>query len=712
MHMKKLQRVILGGLLYCVPVCASAWLDMGVPFANTTCNASCTTSAATPTAGNLIAVIAIPSGKATGQGHVTDTGNGLGYEKCELAFQPTTSNTSTEVYVSLSAAAANSTTWTYTTDSGNATGAIIFVGQISGLTRTGCKAIRQAGITSAHASGSSPATTFTIAPLTGNTIITIVSNLGQPPALTAPASFTRQQDSQYATPTSGADYASSDSGVTATTITWGTSSASAYSAVAIEFDSSAPTTPCSSGVPCLVTSHGGGSNQDTGNSASPNTYTVFLSYPPAVTGNLVGEWATTDATRTISTEADNNSTAWTLASSTKTAGTFTTVQMYYLPNAPTSTTNIATTMSGASASTQFATFEFYNVATSTPLDVANGTNSLAGPTLRPGSITPTAGDVLVLYCNLSGSNAPSDGAVTSFIPGSGFTPLITNGGLGNAEYMAYRVVDYAVPINPVVDIVESTAHNYGCGVAAFKAATAGGAPSVPIRSTSDDLQEVAAAASGTVIFPTSTGDAIVLSVSVTGDQNALAVTSSSPTQTITKYGGGTHQTQFYVACPPLAATTNGMQSVTFSESAGSGNSTEVVIYVLKGTKVTSCVDTTVFSPNPPGGPFSGATLHLPDITPGASPGIAIGNLNLGTGPTTSAVYTSFVSPYSGEVDTSRFNLGEGHSHTNFSSTSALDFGYTWATSQNPLGWGAITILAAPTSIPGANKRSKVEKTFQ
>lgn len=118
-------------------------------------------------------------------------------------------------------------------------GCFMEVVAVSGMGAAGQQAIKKNGSTyqqptASSSASSAPSTTFPTAPLSTNLLLSFVGCLTNAPGLTAPTSFTRDQNVGNATPV-GLDEAHVNSGVTATTIAWGTSVAN-WVAIAVELD--------------------------------------------------------------------------------------------------------------------------------------------------------------------------------------------------------------------------------------------------------------------------------------------------------------------------------------------------------------------------------------------------------------------------------------------------------------------------------------------
>lgn len=151
-----------------------------------------------------------------------------------------TSLDSLYAFVSNGLVAASSQTVTFNCTGDAADGTVIFVCRVSGMTRTGLDAIRQSAGQDNQAAAGTPAPAFGSSALTGNVTMGVVGNSTNPATMTTPTNWTEQADSGYATPTSGAEYVTRDSGFTGTTVTWGSTSATAFGSLIIELDTTVP----------------------------------------------------------------------------------------------------------------------------------------------------------------------------------------------------------------------------------------------------------------------------------------------------------------------------------------------------------------------------------------------------------------------------------------------------------------------------------------
>lgn len=226
-------------LLLIPSLAQAAAVTHAVATASTTDATSYASGAFTPVAGDLLVAFVVANATVAA-GSMTDS-QALGFTKITSAVYDDGSGTTATIYlfVSNATAAASSMTVTFDCTGDAATGAVIEVARVSGMSRTGSSASKQSAVTSSGSSGNTPAATFAVAALTGNPTLGVVGNLTNPATLTPPTSWTEQNDTGFATPTTGAEYVSRDSGFTGTAITWGNNSGSNYGVVIVEMDTSA-----------------------------------------------------------------------------------------------------------------------------------------------------------------------------------------------------------------------------------------------------------------------------------------------------------------------------------------------------------------------------------------------------------------------------------------------------------------------------------------
>lgn len=134
--------------------------------------------------------------------------------------------------------AAQSVTWTHSTD--QSTGTNIMVYRVSGMTKTGLTAIRQFESQTFLAAGT-PSDSFALSCITTNPTLCVATNVSNPANITPNGSWTEPTggDIGYTNPDYGTAVCHRDSGFTGTTITWGATSATAGGLIMLELDASA-----------------------------------------------------------------------------------------------------------------------------------------------------------------------------------------------------------------------------------------------------------------------------------------------------------------------------------------------------------------------------------------------------------------------------------------------------------------------------------------
>lgn len=203
--------------------------------ANTTSYAS---GSFTPAANDLLIVFVYASGTLN-TGTLTDS-QGIGFTKITSATRQTTADT-LYAFIANGLAAASAMTVTFGCAGDAATGAIIQVARVSGMSLTGITAVKQSITVNDHASGT-PAATFNASVLTGNPTFGFTANSTNPSGITNPTSWTTGADDGFLTPTRGANYVYRNSGFTGTTITWGSSAGATYGVILVELNTQAAPT--------------------------------------------------------------------------------------------------------------------------------------------------------------------------------------------------------------------------------------------------------------------------------------------------------------------------------------------------------------------------------------------------------------------------------------------------------------------------------------
>lgn len=198
----------------------------------------------TPTADDLLVIFAAASGTVAAAPTVTASANGLTFTPLSTVARSASGADSLYVFVAdqLVPSSPVAMTVSFTAVGDAATGAIVGGARVTGMTKVGTAAIKQAAKTDNGASGTAPTATFGAAVDTANPTILFVINSTGAASMTTPASWTERVDVGYSSPTTGGGYFTRDSGFTGTTITLGATLASIWGAIAIELDASAATT--------------------------------------------------------------------------------------------------------------------------------------------------------------------------------------------------------------------------------------------------------------------------------------------------------------------------------------------------------------------------------------------------------------------------------------------------------------------------------------
>jgi hypothetical protein len=192
----------------------------------------------TPTVGDLLFVIC-SIGATTDAGAATASANGITFTRIDPpAVRGGIDTTYLFVANQLVPASPSSMIITVDVSADPGTGDTMFTGAVTGVTKVGAAAVRQTAVNNA-ASGA-PAATFAAATLAGNPLVGGMQNLASPAGVTEPSGWTELTDTGYATPTKGGEWAHLAAGSAGvTTVTWGSSSATAWAALIAEFDASA-----------------------------------------------------------------------------------------------------------------------------------------------------------------------------------------------------------------------------------------------------------------------------------------------------------------------------------------------------------------------------------------------------------------------------------------------------------------------------------------
>lgn len=201
-----------------------------------------TTAGATPAVGDLIVIITAHTGN-TSTALPSDSKGGV-YEFVGSSVVKATSADTMRVYIRTTPiSSATSTTFSHAPGTSSGGGLLVF--KVTGMTRTGKGAIRVVSGTQQfgkqdNQAAATPAPALPASANTNNPTIGAVFNATNPATMTPPTNWTERGDLGYATPTTGIEGVSRDSGFTGTTVTWGSASGSAFCSVILELDTTDP----------------------------------------------------------------------------------------------------------------------------------------------------------------------------------------------------------------------------------------------------------------------------------------------------------------------------------------------------------------------------------------------------------------------------------------------------------------------------------------
>ncbi len=184
------------------------------------------TGSFSPASGDLLVVTVVATGTVAA-GTVTDSTSEETFSKVTSTLKNSGADT---IYLFVGNAKTSSTTSrtiTFDCTGDAATGAVVTVTRVANMNSVGVGAVAQFAVETNQAAGT-PAPVFGTSVNTNDAVIGVVGNATNPATLTAPAGFTEDSDNGYATPTTGQESVHINGGFTGTTVTWGSSSASAF----------------------------------------------------------------------------------------------------------------------------------------------------------------------------------------------------------------------------------------------------------------------------------------------------------------------------------------------------------------------------------------------------------------------------------------------------------------------------------------------------
>jgi hypothetical protein len=380
-------------------------------------------------------------------------------------------------------------------------------------------------------------------------------------------------------------------------------------------------------------------------------------------------------------------------------------------------TQLTVGFSGLTSSVQIENVSvWYNVASSSPIDVTASATGVTGPTVATGSMTTTADNELIYYVAVHEGDGSmshligSVNAITSISPGASFSNLSAEtlyGGLAQ-----YQVQATHGAINPSMTINQATHDNFAAIAIAIKSGSSGSAPGagISIVHTQMFYDNNISAVNVPIPFPTS-GNLNVMAV----DENDATIPITSVTDSDSNSytdidGGATANTQVQYA---VNTTPDNGLVVTFHLGTNPGGNDLIAMYDVAGaaaspldTGATAGGTSTLISSGAVGNSHtegagsctgtSGTLITCPDLptmTPGQANGLIILVGAIGTGPASAVSPGTFnyvpATWQAGGGDANGFTNGDCSGYYFNPNTSSINF--TWSVIQNGTGVSVMAV---------------------
>jgi hypothetical protein len=422
---------------------------------------------------------------------------------------------------------------------------------------------------------------------------------------------------------------------------------------------------------------------------------------PTLTGNmlvLVLNYAqSVSRTVTITDDAGNS---WSGTPDVTTSDTTNgvTTSIFHLANCLAGTSLLTVTFDAAILGVQAAVAEFYNIATTSPLDGSAAANLLTGSTIQSGSFSTTVDNDLILQFAIDsngGTNYGDSQGITNIIQDSGYRPMAFDFHLGGALQATIQATHGAT--NPKLIYTAPAGQSYNSATIAFKRdLTKGTAPAgTGIRIVGimhGRIPNTAGTANYTIKL-CSQGNLVALTTAY--NVNELAINSASDNID----GAWTVKTNAADAQGAYREnTTDGYnRKVTLNLTNGSGGNMQFLFYDITGAAASS-FDTATFASGGSFGP--GSNSNAPSITPTTSNGLILTAITFNTGPPDSVTPGTFDCIfYTGYTDLAPADSGDGYAHYYNPNTSAVNF--AWHDTVATTGWNAIAMAFKAASVSAA-----------
>lgn len=441
------------------------------------------------------------------------------------------------------------------------------------------------------------------------------------------------------------------------------------------------------GVPTLVQHEALASNEQT---EAGNKFIINLPNP-VLANNLVVIAMTyaSSSGRTVSITDDHGGNTWVAGPSvTDLVWKKLTTSIFYSSGTAAGTRTITVTFDHPLINFQANISEFYNVATTSAVDVSTSNNASTAPSVSAGTISPTSdGDLIYSYgVDVHDGDLGGNG-VSGFTAGPGFSLLSASQNI--SPYSEYLVQTSRAAINAAAT-VSGSSDEFNSVAIAFRAAAAGTAPGPGIRI----VHELHTRVNGsTPVYLPSSGNLIVAATAYGTDEVSISSITDNKGNKYTKPAVPNYVAQILYA----ANATPGTTLIAKMSDSDSGQYVQMVWYDIAGAATSPFDVMAIASGNTSG---NADVLNAPVITPTTSDGLVIVSMSLGNGPPSGmlppfnfdAVY------YTGQSDASPMDYGDGYAHYYNPNTSTLSFGWHVSNGGANTSYGA-TALAFKAANP-------------
>jgi hypothetical protein len=363
---------------------------------------------------------------------------------------------------------------------------------------------------------------------------------------------------------------------------------------------------------------------------------------------------------------DNNGNTWPTSPAVRVNDANSNVDMaiFVLPNAAAGPTAVTVHFTAALRPFTAELSEFFNVATSSPVEVTAGASNVAAPTVTT-SISPTVDGELIWVMARDDDSPGSGNQVTTWAPAASFTLLDADIGWdrdANAhKAAAYFVQGSHAALNAGFTATMSPANDhYVMAAVALKSAKAGSAagPGIRILTQLGNTNETPPA-SWTLQFP-SQGNLLVAICTTESGHMVISSITDNHSNTWTRVEPDASEPQLWYAANATSA--NDLQ-LTLTVSGGTIGSSWTLFDIAGAT--TSPLDVTAGTTATAEDNVDFIT-DFPSITPSAATGMTISALTIGQGPglaVNSPDGAQFdLIHYTGELDTDTINNADGVAH--------------------------------------------------